>query len=91
MNITAAPNNGTAGALDHILKSPRKRNNLSDSIEYRRADNVFHDADEYLSYVKSVDCGFNCMQLTDEQVPFVIQYYFGVQYKFKIDSCFVFC
>lgn len=71
LNITAAPNNGTAGALDHILKSPRKRNNLSDSIEYRRADNVFHDADEYLSYVKSVDCGFNCMQLTDEQIKSV--------------------
>lgn len=56
LNITASPNNGTAGSLDHILQNPKSGREPLTVIDFK--DPVWHfpSADDYTQYVTQQTC-----------------------------------
>ncbi|XP_053394488.1 uncharacterized protein LOC123525750 isoform X2 [Mercenaria mercenaria] len=71
LNITAAPNNGTVGSLNHILKEPMNVKLEEKYEEYKNASSLYRNAEEYVSIVKSQTCAGNCSSLSENEIKTV--------------------
>ena len=60
LNITAAPNNGTAGSLDHILQQPRTNRETANITDYKDSEMYFGSADEFNTYINTQACLSKC-------------------------------
>ncbi|KAK3577563.1 hypothetical protein CHS0354_026532, partial [Potamilus streckersoni] len=59
LNITAAPNNGTEGSLDHLLQQPLNRNRMPTNVQYS-INNI--DDSAFQEMLQQRLCGRGCPQ-----------------------------
>jgi hypothetical protein len=73
LNITAAPNNGTKGSLNHILKETRYLSNEEQqNDDYHSSTLRYKDAGEFVSFVQSNPCGGDCKHFSETEVRSVL-------------------
>ena len=68
MNITAAPNNGTKGSLNHILKEPSQAREVGQYKDYDTSMLQYKDSEEYVSFLQLNPCGGDCEHFSEEEV-----------------------
>ncbi|KAH3831572.1 uncharacterized protein LOC127876504 isoform X2 [Dreissena polymorpha] len=60
LNITPAPNNGTMGSLDHLLRSPPDRHTTASFVEYRTINNSALSQEQYIEHAQNISCKTAC-------------------------------
>ncbi|XP_052776109.1 uncharacterized protein LOC128213996 [Mya arenaria] len=66
LNITASPNNGTAGSLDHLLQNPRTHS--TETFTPYVETSKFSTAEEYATITSGNPCFRNCISFTKEHM-----------------------
>ncbi|XP_060581540.1 uncharacterized protein LOC132738125 isoform X2 [Ruditapes philippinarum] len=74
LNITAAPNNGTKGSLNHILKETRYLSNEEQqNDDYHSSTLRYKDAGEFVSFVQSNPCGGDCKHFSETEMTMIFK------------------
>ena len=66
LNITASPNNGTTGALDHLIQHPHTHKDETFSVFVNTT--AFSSIDQYTTHARDMTCVQSCSHVSDQDV-----------------------
>jgi len=93
LNITASPNNGTTGALDHLIQHPHTHKEETFSVFVNTT--AFSSIDQYTNKARDMTCVQSCSHVSDQDVKLTRNFFILVYFSFFLLTwlfvCFCIC